>query len=299
MKAIDEIVIRFGKLEAAVSTFGASLRRYSGPRGSVWGYQGKENKKGGQGDVLIPFPGRIAGGKYSFEGQSYQLQKNDKDGPNAIHGFLRSVQWEVSEKTDTRARFVREIRADEFEGYPFRIRAQLTYTISESGLNCGFEVKNLGSTRAPVGIGFHPYFTVGTRIIDEAQLFFPAESLIEFQKNLLPTGRVVSVEGTDVDFRKSRTIGAVQINHCFTDLRYDASGIAHAELAYERGKISVWMDRSFPYVVLYTGDQIPGASRRALAIEPMTCATDAFNRPQWGLKTLSPDETFSGAYGIL
>ena len=56
------------------------------------------------------------------------------------------------------------------------------------------------------------------------------------------------------------------------------------------------MDRSFSPVVVYTGDAIIDCPRRALAIEPMTCATDAFNHPEWGLKRLLPDETFSGRY---
>ena len=54
----------------------------------LWGYSGGSCKKGGQGDVLIPFPGRVAEGRYSFDGQALQLERNDKEGPNAIHGFV-------------------------------------------------------------------------------------------------------------------------------------------------------------------------------------------------------------------
>ena len=65
----------------------------------------------------------------------------------------------------------------------------------------------------------------------------------------------------------------------------------------ENGRvIEIVMDRSFSAVVVYTGDAIAEAPRRAFAIEPMTCATDAFNHPEWGLKRLAPDETFSGHY---
>jgi aldose 1-epimerase len=58
------------------------------------------------------------------------------------------------------------------------------------------------------------------------------------------------------------------------------------------------MDRSFDAIVVYTGDAIAEAPRRALAIEPMTCASDAFNYPEWGLKRLIPGATFSGRYGV-
>ena len=55
--------------------------------------------------------------------------------------------------------------------------------------------------------------------------------------------------------------------------------------------IDVVMDSAFSAVVVYTG--MPSLMRLAapLAIEPMTCATDAFNHPDWGLKRLLPGES--------
>jgi aldose 1-epimerase len=58
------------------------------------------------------------------------------------------------------------------------------------------------------------------------------------------------------------------------------------------------MDRAFFAVVVYSGDAVAEAPRAALAIEPMTCASDAFNHPDWGLKRLVSGETFSGRYRI-
>ena len=59
------------------------------------------------------------------------------------------------------------------------------------------------------------------------------------------------------------------------------------------------MDAAFDYVVFYSGDPLPAAHRRrSLAIEPMTCASDAFNHPEWGLVALVPGQTFSGAWGV-
>ena len=96
-----EITLACGNQRAVVSPWGASLRRYfiADPAGVetdiLWGYSGGNQKKGGQGDVLIPFPGRVADGRYSFDGQTYQLERNDKEGPNAIHGFVRAMPWRV------------------------------------------------------------------------------------------------------------------------------------------------------------------------------------------------------------
>jgi aldose 1-epimerase len=61
----------------------------------------------------------------------------------------------------------------------------------------------------------------------------------------------------------------------------------------------VWMDEAFEYVVLYSGDPLPESHRRrALAIEPMTCGSDAFNHPSWGLVSLAPGGTLTGAWGV-
>src|SRR5438067_2305604 len=100
-----EITLAIDHQRAVVASLGASLRQYSRlkPDGSceeiAWGYSGQETKKGGQGDVLIPFPSRIHHGRYTFEGRTYQMECNDKECPNAIHGFLRGVVWDVAEQS--------------------------------------------------------------------------------------------------------------------------------------------------------------------------------------------------------
>ena len=79
-----EITIACAHQRAVLSPWGASLRRYVLVDGYgretdiVWGYSGAGQKKGGQGDVLIPFPGRVADGRYSFDGQALQLERNDR-----------------------------------------------------------------------------------------------------------------------------------------------------------------------------------------------------------------------------
>lgn len=306
-QADTEITLTLGPRRAVVAPFGASLRRYfrieqdGSERDIVWGYSGKANKKGGQGDVLIPFPGRIRDGLYRFEYKAHQLDRNDKDGPNAIHGFARSSLWEVEQQSDSsvRLRFAFDERT--FPGYPFGLESRMEYELTPTGLEWRFTVRNTGSTRAPVGAGFHPYFTLGNSQIDEWELLVPAAELMEFAPNLLPTGKVVSVAGSDADFRKSRRIGAQKLNHCLTRLIRDADGIARARLRDPRTlrEVTVWMDQAFAYVVVYTGDTILSPnSRRAVAIEPMTCATDAFNHEGWGTVTLEPGHSFGGRFGV-
>lgn len=303
-----ELSLSFMNHCAVVSPWGASLRRYLviDERGQeldiVWGYSGGSQKRGGQGDVLIPFPGRVANGRYSFDGQPFQLECNDKEGPNAIHGFVRSLPWHVREalpnKVTCEVRFDAEMYSA--RGYPFPLNIAVTYELDAQGLSCAFIVKNVGDRAAPVGVGFHPYFTVGTSVIDEAEAQIPAAGYLEFNERLAPTGTIRSVNGTEWDYRCFRKIGRQRFNHCYMHLKRDAEGMATATLRHgpSNRAIDIVMDSSFSAVVVYTGDAIEEAPRAAIAIEPMTCATDAFNHPEWGLKRLMPGETFSGRYRI-
>lgn len=306
--ADTERTLSFQNQRAVVSPWGASLRRYlfidadGREIDSVWGYSGGSEKRGGQGDVLIPFPGRIGNGRYAFDGLTFQLECNDKEGPNAIHGFVRSLPWQIQQLHPNRVTF--EVRLDATtyadRGYPFSLRILVTYELNNQGLGCRFSVTNVGHKPAPVGVGFHPYFTVGTSIVDEAEAQIPGTGFLEFNERLVPTGTIYLVQDTPWDYRRFRPIAQQRFNHCYVNLERDTEGIAMAALRHvpSNRTITMTMDAAFSSVVVYTGDAIADAPRVALAIEPMTCASDAFNHPEWGLKRLAPDETFSGCWGV-
>ncbi len=297
-----------GTLRARVSDLGASLRGLwletpGAPTWeAVWGYSGDGAKRGGQGDVLLPFPGRITGGCYEFDGRRHEMERNDKEGPNAIHGFARSRPWKIVSQEAASALFQTRLDGNELaaQGYPFTLDCALEYRLS--GLECRIraEVRNAGLAPAPVGIGFHPYFKVGLATVEQAILELPCASLIEFGPGFIPTGRVLPVEGTELDFLGERAIGAMRLNHCFARLLRDRDGIARARLRspVDGRVVTLSMDRSLDYLVVYTGDALGAEARRAIAIEPMSCGTDAFNRPEWGLRRLAPGETMTVAYTI-
>ena len=295
-----------GNLYARVSPFGASLRGLwreteDAERWDiVTGYTGRENKVGGQGDVLIPFPGRVKNGAYTFNAETYQMARNDKDGPNAIHGFVRQKKWRITEQTPDTATFETPLDGDT-EGYPFPLRITVVYTATTKGLHCQFEVTNTGDTPAPVAAGFHPYFSVGGDLINDAVLTLPFDSVLEFDDKLIPTGNVLPVAGTPLDFRTPRPIGDTRFNTCYRNPHRDEHGMTRIRLASADGNraLTVWMNQAFDSLVLYSGDPLPESHRRrSLAIEPMTCGSDAFNHPEWGLRVLEPGETFTGTWGV-
>ncbi len=286
-----------GQWSAVVSSLGASLRGLTyADAPVVTGYRGAANKQGGQGDVLIPFPGRVAGGRYRWDGVEYHLPLTDKDGPNAIHGFVRKVDWEIESRSSGAAAFT--LRFPGAEGYPFPLSIRIAYSLDANGLRVATAITNSGSHDAPVAMGFHPYFTVGSDRVDMDALTLRFSDVLEFER-LIPTGRVLPVADAGLDFRTPRVIGSTQFNHCFARPSRDADGLVRVRLTQGPRIVSVWMDESFDYCVVYTGDALPaGLARTSFAIEPMSCGTDALNHPAWGLRRLAPGQTFGGLWGV-
>jgi aldose 1-epimerase len=95
-----------------------------------------------------------------------------------------------------------------------------------------------------------------------------------------------------------RTISATKIDNGFTEIERDASGIARVGLQGPSGMgVAVWFDRSYPFVMLSTGDVLPDVNRRSIAVEPMTCPPNAFQSGD-AVVRLEPGGTFTGTWGI-
>ena len=292
-----EIELCAGDWTTVVATLGASLRGVAkGGAPVVTGYRGAANKQGGQGDVLIPFPGRVAGGRYRWDGVDHQLPITDKDGPNAIHGFVRKVEWEVQSRSPAAVTFALHFAGA--DGYPFPLHLRITYTLDANGLTVHSAITNSGAADAPVAMGFHPYFTVGSALVDVDTLTLPFGEVLEFAR-LIPTGRVMSVGEAGLDFRQPRAIGNTRFNHCFLSPIRDHDGLVRVQVVNGSRHCTVWMDQAFDYCVVYTGDALPdGVARTSIAIEPMTCGSDALNHAEWGLHRLSAGATLTARWGV-
>jgi aldose 1-epimerase len=84
-----------------------------------------------------------------------------------------------------------------------------------------------------------------------------------------------------------------------TDLERDTDGFARVELhdSDRETKVSLWVDQTYPYLMLFSGDPLPNVRRRSLAVEPMTCPPNAF-RTGDALIRLEPGASFTGTWGI-
>ena len=107
------------------------------------------------------------------------------------------------------------------------------------------------------------------------------------------------MEGTQFDFRDPRPIGATQLDHCFTDIERGPDGIARISLhdPTTGEGTTLWLDASYPYLMVFSGDPLPDVNRRSLAVEPMTCPPNAFRTGE-SLIIVEPGESVTSTWGI-
>lgn len=285
-----QVELASGDQRAVVTSVGAGVRTYSvGGRDVLDGYGEDELCPSGRGQLLVPWPNRIEDGSYELGGNRYQLPLDEPDRRNAIHGLVRWSEWTVAERE--RARAVLEHTLYPTPGYPFTLALRAEYALGDGGLSARVEATNIGSEPCPYGAGQHPYLAVEGDRVDGVALQVPAATVLESNERGLPVAE--SPVAGELDFRQAREIGPTVLDHCFTGLDREADGHARVRL----GDTTLWVDGSWPYVMVFTGDPLPDVARRSVAVEPMTCAPNAF-RSGAGLIVLEPGETHSGSWGI-
>lgn len=293
----EQIEIASGARRATIASVGATLRAYSvDGRAIIDGFEADEVCSGGRGQVLMPWPNRIALGRYEFGGRREQLPIDEPELGHAIHGLVRWSRWEPAERGGDFVRLRYQLAAR--PGYPFPLALAVEYRLSPAGLAVHFAATNLGKVPCPFGAGAHPYFRFAGARADEVELCVRASEWLDVDARSIPTRRR-PVEGSPVDFRRPRVIGSAHVDHAFTGLERDGDGLAGVRLRFDRQELRVWLDCSFGFVQVYTGDTLPDRSRRRLgiAVEPTSCAPNAFNSGD-GLQVLEPGATFEGRWGV-
>ena len=294
----EQLEVAFGDQRAVIVEVGAGLRSYSvGGHDVLDGYAADEMSPSGRGQVLLPWPNRLQDGRYEFDGRQHQLALTEPEAHNAIHGLVRWGAWRVEEREPHRV--VMEHALHPQPGYPFSLELRLEYALSESGLEVRTTATNVGGDACPYGAGAHPYLTVGTQTVAPVELHAPGASMLLSDDRGLPVGRE-AVDGTEHDFRRPRTIGSTVLDNCFTDLARGEDGLARVRLRNPEtdAALTLWVDESYPYLMLFTGDPLPDVNRRSLAVEPMTCPPNAFRSGE-ALIRLEPGESTTGAWGIV
>jgi aldose 1-epimerase len=294
----EQFEITHGEHRATIVEVGGGIREYVlGERPVLDPYGREAICDGAHGTPLIPWPNRLADGRYSFDGAEYQLALTEPERHNAIHGLLRWRNWSAVERASDRV--VMGIRLHPTKGWPFPLEASISYSLADDGLTVETRVRNSGRSACPFGSGQHPYLSAGDGLLNECTVQLrAAKRIVVGEQRELPGGRE-PVAGTPFDFSSPRKIGSLQADHPFCDLKRDSGGLAWVRLACPDGAtVSLWCDESYSLLQLYTGDTLaPERRRRGLGAEPMTCPPNALQTGD-GVVRLEPGQTFTGRWGV-
>ena len=249
---------------------------------------------------------RIAGSSFTLDGKTYHLTANE--GPNQLHGgpdgFHRRM-WRA-EPEGERMVFTR-ISADGEEGYPGNLTVRIAYELLDgNALRITYDAETDRAT--PVSLTNHSYWNLhGGGDILSHELQLNAEAYTEIDAAWIPTGRLLPVAGTPLDFRRSKAVGR-DLDADFAQLRlaggYDHNYVLHgspaARLYGPETGIVMTVETTAPGVQMYSGNSITprtGKGNAALGAHSgicleTQCFPDAVHHDAFPSPILRPDEHY-------
>jgi aldose 1-epimerase len=235
--------------------------------------------------AMVPWSNRISGGGFKHAGQFHAMRPNRRGEPYPIHGDGWLQPWQISQpQSDT---LVMTVVSQGFDGNPYDYEAVQTFRLVNGGLDQQLQVRHLGLTPLPYGLGVHPWFprTPQTRITA------PVEGVWLCGDDPLPVAHT-----TDFPAGWNLNEGA-PANGPLIDNGYTGWG-GKASIAWP--ELGLQVTASMPdferdggaakhFCLVYRPPQGP-----AFCFEPITQPIDAFHLPeQPGLRVLGPGEQFS------
>lgn len=268
------------------------------------------------GAIIGRYGNRIAKGKFSLDGNEYQLPVND--GPNSLHGgkgFDKRVWTAEPIEGDAPAIKLSYTAKDGEEGYPGNLKVVVTYTLNnENALEIKYEAET--DKKTIVNLTQHSYFNLSGKFktILDHELELKADKFLPVDATLIPTGELKAVAGTPFDFNTAKEIGK-DINatddqlkkgggfdHCwvFTDSSNTVKEVASVYHKASGRFMEVYTDQ--PAIQFYSGNFIDGTKpskaggnyekRSGLCLETQHYP-DAPNQPKFPTTTLNPGEKYS------
>ncbi|MBP7731272.1 MAG: galactose mutarotase [Bacteroidales bacterium] len=166
---------------------------------------------------------RIAGGKFKLDGKEYSLAKNS--GPNHLHGGIigfSKVVWNVV-KTSVSSVSLEYLSADGEEGYPGNLTVSVKYTLTDDD-ELRIDYFAISDKTTIVNLASHSYFNLageGSGNIYNQELMINGAFFTPVDETSIPTGEILSVKGTPMDFIALRKIGLF-IDNDYEQLKFGA-----------------------------------------------------------------------------
>lgn len=247
--------------------------------------------------VVGRFANRISHGKFQIDGNDYQVTVNH--GPHHLHGGNKgfaSVNWDVVDSgSDDSSAFVelQYVSADGEEGYPGKLVATIRYTLDN---NNQLTLSYKAETDKPTIVNFtnHAYFDLSTTgAIGGHQLWINADQFTEVDKELIPTGELLKVADTPLDFTKAKTIGedVEKLTPPFYDHNYVLNASESAGLVFAARVEEPTTGRTMEVHTDEPGMQLYTGNAKGLCLETQHFP-DAINHPSFPTVIVRPDQAF-------
>lgn len=250
---------------------------------------------------------RIAGGRFTLDGKTFQLDRNEES--RTLHGGTRGFDrkhWSIESHSDSHVTFA-TTSPDGDMGFPGTLNAQTTYLLE--GPTLTIEMQATTDATTIVNLVNHAYFNLagqGAGDIMGQHLRIEASHYIPVDDQLIPTGEILAVTNTSFDFRQTRPIGAqlpgpggFDHNLCLSS-PLGADGLRPCLTATDpvSGR-RMQLSTTEPGVQLYTGSHFGGpgkAGARYPRFAGFATETQRFpdspNRPQFPSARLDPGQTY-------
>ena len=217
---------------------------------------------------------------------------------HAIHGLLRNTAYDPVDVQESAVTLTATIYPQ--HGYPFTLDTFVTFELDDDGLTVTHRLSNVGTEAAPFGVGAHPYLRVGDHPVGELVITMSGREYARTDARLIPES-IDPVDGTPNDLRGGVLLSGLAADVALTGFDVADGRVEHRLDAPDGTGLRVWADEAFGWAQVYSPPNFPGPGkpdqRKAIAIEPMTCAVNAFNTGV-GLRWLAPGETWTGSWGL-
>lgn len=277
--------LRSACAEVTISTLGATIVSVRLPdRNGKWddvvlGFDSPQEyleNSGCLGATIGRYAGRISGGCFPLNGRVVQLEKNR--GQHTIHGgpvgFHKRL-WHVGVLEPDRLELELFSPYGD-QGFPGAVTLRAIFTLEGDTLT--LKTVAVSDDDTPCSLTNHVYWNLaghGSGTVDAHILWVPAEAYLETDAENIPTGRILPLEGTDLDLREPVPMKDVHADHSF--LLENGGELHPVGRVYEPSSgrcLEVFSD--LPSVQVYTADhmrQMPGkggttyGSRRGMCLE--------------------------------
>lgn len=205
-------------MSASITNYGAALVKLNVPdkegklRDLVLGYDDVTGYEKGGGSFGAPVgrnANRIGGAVITIQDKTYELEKND-NGNNLHSGtnYYNKRIWNVGEKTDSKIEFVLH-SPDGDQGYPGTLDMHVTYELTE-GNELRLIYDAVPDQDTIINMTNHSYFNLdghdSGNVLKEL-VTLDADYFTRADAQSIPTGELVDVTGTPMDFRMPRALG--------------------------------------------------------------------------------------------